>query len=327
MDNRESVGVVSAPYFVGRAQLLEWINTLSQLNYTRIEQTASGVFACHVFDALYPGQIRFEKVKFNARQEYEYIHNYKILQACFNRVGMKRQIDVEKLIKGKYQDNLEFIQWVKGYYDSHVCDHALQYNGRARREEVRGRSSASASLPSRLVNSERPLPATTKSPSRQSDPNNNTKQSPSRPRPPLYGSQKAAQTSVGLGRAQITQLKQEIEQLKEENENQRLLIADLETEKDFYFNKLRRVELIIQSAGDYETDDSSEMFNILREGYSDIKDALYAEDDEALDIPSEGVAYEDAIDGGELAHDPQYHDGEGLARSNEEYDQTGSFAG
>lgn len=30
---------------------------------------------------------------------------------------MKKYIDVDKLIKAKYQDNLEMTQWLKRYYD------------------------------------------------------------------------------------------------------------------------------------------------------------------------------------------------------------------
>lgn len=314
MDNKESIGVVSAHYFVGRGALLQWINDLTQLNYTKIEQTASGVFVCHVFDALYPGQIRLEKVKFNARQEYEFIHNYKILQACFNRVGMKRQIDVQKLIRGKYQDNLEFIQWVKAYYDSHASERALQYNGRARREEVAARNpsprAALADLPANPPRTGVKHSAPSENPPTQTS---------VRPRPPLYGASKAAQTSVGIGRAQMTQLKQDLDLLKEESENQKTLIADLETEKAFYFNKLRKIELIIQAVGDIKSEDEPKVLNILRDGYAEIKEALYAEEDEVLDSVVEGAPYEDAVDGEELVQDPQYQDGEDLDDAYEDY--------
>lgn len=312
MDNRESVGVVSAHYFVGRAFLLKWINDLTHLNYTRIEQTASGVFACHVFDALYPGQIRLEKVKFNARQEYEFIHNYKILQACFNRVGMKRQIDVEKLIKGKYQDNLEFIQWVKAYYDSHACERALQYDGRARREEVLDRKGTPSALTLRAPLRDVPMKSSSSKdlhgkPDPQGSSLTRTQSSP-RSRPPLYASQKGAQTAVGAGvsRTQLAQLKEEIEALKDENENQRTLMAEIETEKNFYFNKLRKIELILQEFENYEGNEDLAVLNVFREGYADIKEALYAEDDVALDNPGEEAPYEDAVDGETLEQDPKF---------------------
>ena len=50
------------------------------------------------------------------------MENYKILQQAFDKNGVKRHIDVNKLIKAKYQDNLEFCQWLKAFFEKN-------YNG------------------------------------------------------------------------------------------------------------------------------------------------------------------------------------------------------
>jgi len=44
------------------------------------------------------------------------VENYKILQAGFKKNSISKVIDVERLIKCRYQDNLEFCQWMKAYY-------------------------------------------------------------------------------------------------------------------------------------------------------------------------------------------------------------------
>lgn len=62
------------------------------------------------------------KVKWNAKHDYEYVENYKVLQQAFLKNDIKRYIDVDKLIKAKYQDNLEFLQWMKRFFD-------IKYNG------------------------------------------------------------------------------------------------------------------------------------------------------------------------------------------------------
>ena len=60
-----------------------------------------------------------KKVKWNAKFDYEWLENYKILQNCFKTNGLKKNVDVDKLIKAKYADNLEFCQWLKKYHDLH----------------------------------------------------------------------------------------------------------------------------------------------------------------------------------------------------------------
>ena len=73
-------------------------------------------------DAIYPGTFNIGKVKWGAKFDYEYVENYKVLQNAFDKNGIKKHIDVDKLVKAKYQDNLEFCQWIKRYFD-------LNYSG------------------------------------------------------------------------------------------------------------------------------------------------------------------------------------------------------
>tara|TARA_B110000285_G_scaffold92981_1_gene106419 strand:+ start:192 stop:653 length:462 start_codon:yes stop_codon:yes gene_type:complete len=73
-------------------------------------------------DAIYPGTFSMAKVKWGAKFDYEYVDNYKVLQNAFDKNGIKKHIDVDKLVKAKYQDNLEFCQWIKRYFD-------LNYSG------------------------------------------------------------------------------------------------------------------------------------------------------------------------------------------------------
>lgn len=34
-----------------------------------------------------------------------------------NKIGIKKDVDIEKLSNAKYLDNLAFVQWLKGYYE------------------------------------------------------------------------------------------------------------------------------------------------------------------------------------------------------------------
>ena len=77
-------------------------------------------------DMLFPGSIQIKKVivicfffsfnvfpsqvKFNTKQEHEYINNFKVLQASFKKMSVDKIVPVDRLVKGKFQDNFEFLQ-------------------------------------------------------------------------------------------------------------------------------------------------------------------------------------------------------------------------
>lgn len=84
-------------------------------------------------DMLFPGSIQLKKVKFRTNLEHEYIQNFKHLQAAFKKVGCDKEIMINKLVKGRFQDNFEFLQWFKKFFDAN-------YDGRGYNPyEARGR--------------------------------------------------------------------------------------------------------------------------------------------------------------------------------------------
>jgi RP/EB family microtubule-associated protein len=95
---------------------------------TRIEQLGSGAVYCNLIDAMFPGRVAMQRVNWHARNEWEFIGNYKILQQAFAKCKIQKHIDIEKLSKCKYQDNLEFIQWLKRYFDLHNKNPLAHYD-------------------------------------------------------------------------------------------------------------------------------------------------------------------------------------------------------
>merc|ERR1719383_1228332 len=67
---------------------------------------------------LFPGSIPLKKVKFKTRLEHECIQNFKVLQASFKKMQVDKIVPVDKLIKGRFQDNFEFVQWFKKFFDA-----------------------------------------------------------------------------------------------------------------------------------------------------------------------------------------------------------------
>lgn len=50
----------------------------------------SGAAYCQFMDMLFPGCVLLKKVKFQAKLEHEFIHNFKVLQAAFKRMGVDK---------------------------------------------------------------------------------------------------------------------------------------------------------------------------------------------------------------------------------------------
>ncbi|KYO27145.1 microtubule-associated protein RP/EB family member 3 isoform A [Alligator mississippiensis] len=224
---------------LSRHDMLAWVNDSLQLNYTKIEQLCSGAAYCQFMDMLFPGCVHLRKVKFQAKLEHEYIHNFKVLQAAFKKMGVDKIIAVEKLVKGKFQDNFEFIQWFKKFFDANYD--GKEYNPLLARQ---GQDVAPAANPV---------------PQRTSPTGHKTIQNPTRvsnvvtsnvvrKNPP------AARNGGGSeADAQILELNQQLMDLK-------LTVDGLEKERDFYFSKLRDIELICQ---EHESENSSVIAGII----------------------------------------------------------------
>ncbi|KAL0487226.1 hypothetical protein AKO1_001117 [Acrasis kona] len=150
-------------------------------------------------DVVHPGSVPLSKVNFNAKHDYEYIKNYKILQECFTKAGIDKAIDVNKLIKGKYQDNLEFLQWIKRYFDLHW--QGGEYDAVARRSGSTRNQEQKKNIRSTNENA-----------------NNNTN------------------INNMATKDAIISLQKQIAELRDSEES-------LKAERDYYFEKLRRVEI------------------------------------------------------------------------------------
>ncbi|XP_055021863.1 microtubule-associated protein RP/EB family member 1-like [Boleophthalmus pectinirostris] len=103
---------------LSRHDMLEWINMSLQMNLTNIEQLCTGAVYCQFVDMLFENCIALKKVNFTTKLEHESIQNFKLLQAAFKKCGIDKNIPVDKLVKGKFQDNFEFVQWFKKFFDA-----------------------------------------------------------------------------------------------------------------------------------------------------------------------------------------------------------------
>ena len=58
-------------------------------------------------------------VKWQAKFDYEYVENYKILNNAFRKNQIQKNLEVDKLTKCRLLDNTEMCQWIKKYFELH----------------------------------------------------------------------------------------------------------------------------------------------------------------------------------------------------------------
>lgn len=204
------------------------------------------------------------------------------LSDTFSRHQVDHPIPVQALIKCKMQDNLEFLQWTKRYWDQYFPGH--DYDALARRK---------ASGP----------PVSSLSSSTASPRVSTASRTTAAPRRPVPVSNTAAPrttartgSAAGGGPASAA--------LASQNAELSQRVTDLERERDFYFNKLREIEVLLQAEVEArpELDEQGGIVN-------KVQQILYSTE-EGFEIPAEDG--EDGEDGAAGAH------GHGTAPGEEE---------
>jgi len=246
-----------------RTELIAWLNDLLKLNYTKVEQCGTGAAHCQIIDSIYPGTVHLSKVKFNANQEFEYIQNFKILQAAFQKNSIDKNIPVERLVKCRFQDNLEFLQWIKKYWDTYYSGE--EYDALSRRSNNspmarRGTKDSTSNIRKTSVNTNK---RTIEPKKKMSDASTFSKQN-----------------------SKIDEYEKIIAGLNEEIEELKMNVDGLEKERNFYFGKLREIEILVQTQIESELV-NPEYSSILK----DIQTILYSTE-EGFEIPDNGEVEE-----------------------------------
>ena len=259
------------------------------------------------------------RVNWAAKSSHEYVANYKLLQNAFNKQKIQKHVDVDKLIRGKYQDNLEFCQWLKAFFDQ---TSPMMSGGREGYDPVAVRAKgkggktvgkgacgggvkkASSSASSRVAvsrgsrtggttggtsrttattrtssnaastaSSSRPTSSSTSSRTQKENKANSSSSSSSSSASrslPVNPRKTSVNASSAASSATKSKYEEEIRSLKSENTTLKAKYATLEhaaaevevtlqtveSERDFYFEKLRGIEVMLQVYKEKEDEES-----------------------------------------------------------------------
>ncbi|XP_066902765.1 microtubule-associated protein RP/EB family member 1 isoform X3 [Halyomorpha halys] len=228
---------------LSRHDMLNWVNDCLQANLGKIEELCTGAAYCQYMDMLFPGSIIVKRIKFRTNLEHEYIQNFKLLQAAFKKVGVDKVIPVDKLIKGRFQDNFEFLQWFKKFfdanYDGHEYDPVEARGGILLGSGVNETAGFTAPAPPRPPANRR-IASVSKGSSRTNLASGT----------PNQGSNASATSNATRYPSDVQKV---VDDLSQQLSNTKITVDGLEKERDFYFGKLRDIELVCQeNQGDEE---------------------------------------------------------------------------
>nr|XP_032291935.1 microtubule-associated protein RP/EB family member 1 isoform X8 [Drosophila virilis] len=268
---------------LSRHDMLAWVNDCLQSQFSKIEELCTGAAYCQFMDMLFPNSVPVKRVKFRTNLEHEYIQNFKILQAGFKKMSVDKIIPVDKLIKGRFQDNFEFLQWFKKFfdanYDGREYDPLAQRNGiklgnggshtgsgvgssstelhtmhrRPQQQQQQGHHHQQQPLlhhHQSAVNNGRTAAIRSQTVSKV-PPRTNNATPPNRMTVGTTGAVKKNDSAGAQSNHQIEELSSQVRP-QVEVMDMRLNLEGLEKERDFYFSKLRDIEILCQEADEAE---------------------------------------------------------------------------
>jgi len=234
---------------LSRHDMLAWVNGSLQSQIGKIEEMGTGAAYCQLMDILFPGTIPLKRVKYSSKQETDAINNFKILQSAFKKLNVDQSVEVDKLVKAKFQDNFEFLQWFKKFFDANysgdgdydpVKARGGQALGQGGPKCIGGGGGGMARTPLRAANGSSGGGGTPRS----------------------AGSGGTVRTSTPSKTNGAVAAKKDLQKDAEMVE-MKLCLENLERERDFYFGKLRDIEVIITSSGDEKAELSQKILDVL----------------------------------------------------------------
>ncbi|XP_058126671.1 microtubule-associated protein RP/EB family member 1-like [Anopheles ziemanni] len=235
---------------LSRIELLAWINRTLLSDFKKVEELCTGAAYCQLMDVLFPGCISIKRVKYCTNVEHDFLSNLRMFQNALVQLKVDRSVPIERLAKGRFQDNFEFLQWFKKFFDANYD--GKEYDPQAARNHVpMGYGTPNTLRPSQKLNtgSSGGLGAAMK----RAGSNGSTSR--------LQAAGKGGKNTVSEQKAweKISTLASNIDDLT-------VKIQDAEISREYYYKKLVMIEKLINE----NTEDEQDAF------CSKVKEIMYA---------------------------------------------------
>lgn len=218
---------------LSRNEILAWVNRTLLSEFKKIEELCTGAAYCQMMDILFPGCVPLKRIKYCTNLEHDFINNLKIFQNALVTMKVDKAVPIDRLVKGRFQDNFEFVQWFKKFFD-------VNYDGKeydpqdARNHAPMGYGTPNTLKPSQrtnIVGGGAPKTGVTRNVEKKTTP------------------------TTALGKLKISEnnnaLKEQLNVLTQEKDDLVIRMQTIEMERDYYYQKLTQIEaLLTEEDGD-----------------------------------------------------------------------------
>ncbi|XP_058834370.1 microtubule-associated protein RP/EB family member 1-like [Topomyia yanbarensis] len=212
---------------MSRMDMLAWVNQTLMSDFKKVEELCTGAAYCQLMDVLFPGCIPLKRVKYCTNLDHDFINNLKLFQNALVTMKVDKSVPIDRLVKGRFQDNFEFLQWFKKFFDANYD--GKEYDAQAARHNApMGYGTPNALKPSQKANV-------------TGHGGLNKVRSFDKKYAPAAAHAKASKVVTDTSKA----LLEKMHSLMEEKDELTVKVQTMEIERDYYYQKLTQIEALI----------------------------------------------------------------------------------
>lgn len=220
---------------MSRKEMLAWVNRSLLSEFKKIEELCTGAAYCQMMDLLFPGSVPLKRIKFCTNLEHDFVNNLKIFQNALVTMKVEKSVPIERLVKGRFQDNFEFLQWFKKFFDANFDGKEYDPQG-ARNHVPMGYGTPNTLKPSQKAN--------IVGGSMGGGAVGGLKVGAA-----ARAAEKRTTPTSALSKLKISEaneaLKDQLDSLMQEKDDMTVKIQTVEMERDYYYQKLTQIEALI----------------------------------------------------------------------------------